>query len=437
MTTNPTIKKLTSRLNELRVMPAGPDRISAAVSLVADANEQAKKSREDLGKAAWTLHYRHKDKGWTKQKASKGTGVGGSSLFPTGGPVTMSDDEIRAQLPEWDAETALAERDKAAADLAAYRQLAEDARKIRREDIAALYQGHLDGVQWEIAAIGSTYELDLTMVSGDLKAQGVELRPSQRRRVASAESEQPTDLGPIARMLGVSRMALQNRIRYWGKPEVADKPYAFPADANAGDGKYWPAKVKAWFDRLPAMAAAPTGLSLRRAAAQVGEPYATVKGALLAAADAGNLPHELVYSNGAVNEALFVEWWRARKERLTAGTTLVDAAAKVGVNEKTFRTAVHDAEKAGELPKGAKVSDRRYDEDVLLAWWRQRTSPQTVASAGTTMTDLADAAGVSLDRVRYQVRKAEKEGTLPEGVRLESGRFNKKAGLEWLKSLGL
>ncbi|WP_433513706.1 hypothetical protein ACQP2T_60850 [Nonomuraea sp. CA-143628] len=434
MSTDPT---QTLTLDELRAMPAGPDRIRAAAGLAAAANAEAKDARELLGKAAWTLHYRHKAKGWSKQKASKGTGVGATSLFPTGTPVAPSDEDILAQLPDWDPDTALAERDQAAAELKTHRALAESAREIRRQDIAALYQGHLDGRQWEIAEIGAEYKLDLTMVSGDIKAQGVELRPSQRRKVASESGEQPTELGPIARMLGVSRVALQNRIRYWGKPEQADKPTAFPADADAGDGKYWPAKVKAWFDRLPAMANAPTGLSMHRAADQVGEPYATVKGALLAAADAGNLPHELVYSNGAVNEALFVEWWRERKERLTAGTTLVDAAERAGVNEKTFRTAVHAAEEAGELPKGAKVSDRRYDEDILLAWWRQKTSPEVVASAGTTMKDLAEAAGLNLDKVRYQVRKAEKDASLPEGVRLESGRFNKKAGLAWLKSLGL
>ncbi|MEU7863940.1 hypothetical protein [Nonomuraea sp. NPDC049141] len=130
--------------------------------------------------------------------------------------------------------TALAKRDEAAKELKAKRALADAVREIRRQDIAALYQGHLDGRQWEIAEIGAEYKLDLTMVSGDIKAQGVELRPSQRRKVADAAAEQPIEVGPIARMLGVSRVALQNRIRYWGKPEQADKPNAFPADADAG-----------------------------------------------------------------------------------------------------------------------------------------------------------------------------------------------------------
>ncbi|MEU7861592.1 helix-turn-helix domain-containing protein [Nonomuraea sp. NPDC049141] len=153
--------------------------------------------------------------------------------------------------------------------------------------------------------------------------------------------------------------------------------------------------------------------------------------------DAGTLPPDIVYGSGAVNEILFVEWWRKRKESLSAGTTLADAAERVGVNEKTFRTAVHEAEAAGELPEVAKVSDRRYDEDALLAWWQEKTSPEAVASAGTTMKDLAETAGLKVDQVRYQVRKAEEAGILPEGVRPASGRFNKKAGLAWLESLGL
>ncbi|TMR92400.1 hypothetical protein [Nonomuraea basaltis] len=434
MSTDPTP---TPTLDELRGMPTGPDRISAAAGAAAAANADVKKAREDLAKAVWTLHYRHKDKGWSKQKASKGTGVGATSLFPTGSPVAPSEEQILEQLPNWDADTALAERDKAAAELAKHRAFADGAREIRRKDIAALYQGHLDGKQWEIAEIGAEYELDTTMVTGDIKAMGVTLRPSQRRKVASENSGQPTELGPIARMLGVSRIYLQHRIRYWSNPERSSKPGAFPADAEAGDGKYWPDKVKTWFDSLPAMAAAPTGLSLHRAAEQVGEPYPTVKGAIISAAEAGTLPPELIYGSGAVNEALFVQWWRDRKERLSAGTTLVDAAKKAGVNEKTFRTAVHEAEAAGELPEKARVSDRRYDEDVLLAWWRQKTSPEAVASTGTTMKDLAEAAGLKVDKVRYQVRKAEESGSLPEGVRLPSGRFNKEKGLAWLKSLGL
>ncbi|MEU4513241.1 hypothetical protein AB0G05_27405 [Nonomuraea wenchangensis] len=434
MSTRPTFKQMSNRLDELRRMPAGVERIRYAADLVSDANAAAKEARKALGEAAWTLHYRHKDKGWSKQKASKGTGVGATSLFPPGGPITQADEDIAAQLPDWDVETALGKRDQAASDLGLYRKLAESAREIRRKDIAAVYQGHLDGRQWEIAEIGAEFNLDLTMVAADLKAEGVELRPSQRRKVASASSDQPTDLGPISRMLGVSRLALTHRIRYWSKPEQAGKPNAFPPDADAGNGKYWPARVKEWFDRLPLVAAAPTGLTLRRAAAQVGESDSTVKAAIMAAADAGDLPHELVYSNGAVNEKVFVQWWRERKERLTAGTTLVDAAAKAGVNEKTFRVAVHDAEKAGELPKGAKVSDRRYDEAILLTWWQQRSSPE---AAGITMKDLAEAAGLKVDAVRYQVRKAQEAGTLPEGVRLETGRFNKQQGLAWLKSLGL
>ncbi|MEU6712913.1 hypothetical protein ABZ897_15645 [Nonomuraea sp. NPDC046802] len=424
-------------LDEVIAIQDGQRRLSASIALAAAATADAKKARDALAKAAWTLYYRHKGKGWSKQKASKGTGVTATSLFPTGGPVTQSDEQIAEQLPDWDVATALAERDKAASDLKKHRALADAAREIRRKDIVALYQGHLDGRQWEIAEIGAEYGMDLTMVSGDIKAQGVELRPSQRRKVASAGSSQPTELGPIARMIGVSRIFLAHRIRYWSKPEQAGKPNAFPADAAAGDGKYYPLRVKEWFDRLPAMAAAPTGLSLRRAAEQVGEPYPTVKGAIERAADAGTLPPDLIYGTGAVNEDLFVQWWRDRKERLSAGTTLVDAAAKAGVNEKTFRLEVHAAEDAGELPEGAKVSDRRYDEDALLAWWKRKTSPESVASAGTTMKDLAEAAGLKVDAVRYQVRKAQEAGTLPEGVRLESGRFNKKAGLQWLKSLGL
>ncbi|MGA4995838.1 hypothetical protein [Nonomuraea bangladeshensis] len=421
-------------LDDVLVITDGMQRLSAAIALAASVSADAKEARKALGEAVWVLHYRHKDQGWSKQKASKGTGVGATSLFPTGGAVTLSDDDIVAQLPDWDVETALAKRDQAAAKLKERRALADAARDVRRRDIAALYEGRLDGRQWEIAEIGAEFNLDLTMVAADLKAEGVELRPSQRRKVASASSDQPTDLGPISRMLGVSRLALTHRIRYWSKPEQAGKPNAFPPDADAGNGKYWPARVKEWFDRLPLVAAAPTGLTLRRAAAQVGESDSTVKAAIMAAADAGDLPHELVYSNGAVNEKVFVQWWRERKERLTAGTTLVDAAAKAGVNEKTFRVAVHEAEKAGELPKGAKVSDRRYDEAILLTWWQQRSSPE---AAGITMKDLAEAAGLKVDAVRYQVRKAQEAGTLPEGVRLETGRFNKQQGLAWLKSLGL
>ncbi|MFI6536613.1 hypothetical protein ACIBHY_29475 [Nonomuraea sp. NPDC050547] len=424
-------------LDELRAMPAGPDRIRAAAAAAAAANDSAKTAREALATAAWTLHYRHRDKGWSKQKASKGTGVGATSLFPTGSPVAPSEDQILELLPVWEVGAALTARDAAAADLAKHRAFADGAREIRRTDIAALYQGHLDGRQWEISEIGAEFELDLTMVAGDIKAVGVTLRPSQRRKVASEASDQPTGLGPIARMLGTSRLYLQACVRYWSDPARAEKPNAFPSEAVAGEGKYWPGKVKPWFERLPAMAAAPTGLSLHRAAALVGEPYPTVKSAITAAAEAGTLPPDIVYANGAVNEDRFVAWWRERKERLTAGTTLVDAAEKVGVNEKTFRTAVHEAEEAGELLKEAKVSDRRYDEDLLLAWWRRKTSPEAVASAGTTMKDLAETAGLKVDQVRYQVRKAEEAGTLPEGVRLDSGRFNKQAGLNWLKSLGL
>jgi hypothetical protein len=417
------------RLQELTGMPAGVDRIKAALRIGNDAADKAKPAREQLAKAAWVLAYRH---GWSKTKAAKDTGLFTTSIFPAAALVEPSEEEILAALPDWDEDTAVAERSAAAAVFAVCKAVEDGARDVRRRDVAALYTGQLDGRQWEMADIGNTFNVDTTMVKSDLKAADVELRPSQRRKVATPQSG-PENLGAIARMLGVSRLYLKDRITYWRNPAREGNPKAFPPDAAADGGKYWPSKVAAWFRSLPTVAASPTGLTLRRAADRVGEPYDTVKSAIDQAADDGTLPAGLVYSNGAVHEGHFVEWWRTRKERLHAGVPLSDVADELGVDYKTFRTRVRAAEDAGTLPDTARRGDR-YDRDGLVEWWRSASSSE---GEGVMMKTLAEDLGVKPEQVRYQVRKAEQAGGLPAGVRLESGRFDLESARRWWRSLGL
>ncbi|MEU4703347.1 hypothetical protein [Nonomuraea dietziae] len=416
-------------IEELNDMPPGLDRIRAAHRTAGDAADAAKPAREQLTKAAWELRYRHK---WSKAKASEKTGLFSTTLFPAASLVEPSEEEILERLPGWDLETALAEREAAAAKFATQRAIEDAAREIRRKDVAALYQGHIDGRQWDQAEIGAEFGMDTTMVKADLKAMGVELRPSQRRKVASEEGA-PVDLGPISRMLGVSRLYLKAVIRYWGDPARAEDPKAFPQDAAAGEGKYWPGKVKQWFERLPVVAASPTGLTLARAAERVGEPYEAVKAAIDSAAEDGTLPADVVYSNGAVHEERFTAWWRERKERLYSGDSLITLAELLKVDYKGLRTKVRAAEEAGELPKGVKLGER-YDRIQFLSWWRAISS---VTSEGVTMKALAEALGVKPEKVRYQVRKADEAGGLPAGVRLENGRFDFDAARTWWRSLGL
>ncbi|MET8006294.1 hypothetical protein [Nonomuraea glycinis] len=421
--------QMKKRLQELTGMPAGVDRIKAALRIGNDAADKAKPAREQLAKAAWVLAYRH---GWSKTKAAKDTGLFTTSIFPAAALVEPSEKEILAALPDWDEDTAVAERTTAAKVFSACRAVEDGAREVRRHDVAALYQGQFDGRLWEIADIGTEYGMDTTMVKADLKAAGVELRPSQRRKVASPEGG-PENLGAIARMLGISRLYLKDRITYWRNPSRADNAKAFPPDAAAEGGKYWPNKVAAWFRSLPTVAASPTGLTLRRAADRVGEPYDTVKSAIDQAADDGTLPAGLVYSNGAVHEGHFVQWWRTRKERLHAGVPLSDVADELGVDYKAFRMKVRAAEDAVELPAEARRGDR-YDRDGLVAWWRSASSSE---DEGVMMKTLAEQLGVKPEQVRYQVRKAEQAGGLPAGVRLESGRFDLEAARRWWRGLGL
>lgn len=415
-------------IDELNDMPSGPERLRAAHRTATDAAAKAKPARDALATAAWVLHYRH---GWSRSKAAKDTGLFTTSIFPHSVVVELTDEEILARLPTFSLEEALEERDKNAREFRRLKAIEEAARDIRRKDVAALYQGHYDGRQWEMVDIAAAAGgMDMSIVKSDLKASGVEVRPGQKRKVANIEGS-PEDLGPIARMLGVSRLYLKALVRYWRDPARADDPKAFPADAIAEDGKYWPGKVAAWFRSMPTVAASPTGLTIARAAERVGEPYETVKAAIDSAAEDGTLPADIVYSNGAVHEGRFTAWWRARKEYLHAGESLSALAEALGVDYKNLRTTVRSFEQVGELPEGVKIGER-YDKVRFIEWWRAISA---APAEGVTMKVLAEALGVSPDKVRYQVRKAEQAGTLPPGVRLGNGRFHYERARTWWQSL--
>lgn len=405
----------------------GMNRVKAAHAIVVEEAPKVSAASAKLRKAAWVLHHRH---GWSKSKAASGTGLALTSVFPPAKVVEPSREEILAQLPDWDEATAKTTRDEQARKYATAKQEENTARDIRRRDVSALYQGHLDGKLWEMADIGTGAGLDTTVIKADLKALGVKIRPGQKRKAASVDGP-PAPLGDIARMAGVSPLYLRDRVGYWSDPSRARRKHAFPTDAAVEDDLYDPGKVKAWLDTLPQVAASPRGLALRAFAGRIGENEETVKSALTAAADRGLLEPGTVLPDGAVDEALATVWWKRRKETLTAasqGESLYALADTHGRPYKDLRLLVREAEKAGTFPEQAKIGDR-YVPERFAAWLAQQDQRKTV-----TLKELAERAGVTYEQARHQVRKAEGDGTLPAGVK-EGKAFVLEPALAWVKGI--
>ncbi|SDH67862.1 hypothetical protein SAMN05421505_12048 [Sinosporangium album] len=416
-------------LTELRGKPSSTDRVRDAHRAVTDALGAGREQRKALATAAWVLHHRH---GISKRRAVAGSGVQVYTVFPPpSAPADAEQEaEIVAQLPDWDHDEATRRRDTAAALLHTLKLLEDGAREVRRTDIAHLYTGQLDGRQHEITDISADLDIEASTIRGDLKAADVPLRPVHRFRTATPGDASAT-LGEIARMLGVPRLVLKERIRYWSAPERARHEQAFPADGRTDDGHYRPGPVRQWWQQMPVVAAAPAGISLRRAAEQVGEPYESVRSAVQQAVDKGELTSEVIAADGSVNPAKFTAWWSRRKGL----TTLPKLCAQVGTGIKAFRLAIRAAETDGTFPAEARPGGGDlYDGPKVLAWWADRTR-------GVSLVDAAGELGTTPERLRYQLRKAEgrlgtREGTgLPAGVRLDNGRLDLKAARAWWNTL--
>ncbi|GAA4209211.1 hypothetical protein GCM10022252_75390 [Streptosporangium oxazolinicum] len=361
--------------DELERRPPGMARIKAAHQIVVDEAPKVSEASEKLREAAWVLHHRHE---WSKSRAASGTGMALTSVFPPPKFVEPSKEDILKKLPDWDEIIA---RATIALEARNYRNAKAEggkARDIRRRDIAALYQGHLDGKLWEMADIGTEAELDTTVVKADLKALKVAIRPGQKRKAAVLGGP-PAPIGDIARLAKVSPLYLRQQVGYWSAPERTPGKHAFPGDAAVGDGLFDPDMVLAWLKKLPTVASAPAGLTLRAFSGRIGENEETVKSAIAKAADRGTLPSGAVLPDGSVNEAVTTSWWQQRSAAKAeaaspepGGPVLVlmqDVAADLEVPVHTFRYQVRKATTAGTLPPAVRPDGKKFDLPAARAWW--------------------------------------------------------------------
>ncbi|MEU8378710.1 hypothetical protein [Streptosporangium sp. NPDC048865] len=352
-------------LASLRAMPAGVDRIRAAHAIVTSATEEAEKHRGQIDEFVAVLLYRH---GWKKARLARASGIAVVVLF-----------RARVVLPEPPADLVMSEADaeeNLTTAAAAYRNqqnLAKEAREVRRDDVVAMYLGHLDGKLWETPAIArevSTEGVALSdsLVKADLAAREVERRPASGHRVAELDGP-PAPLPNIARMMHVAPNRLKDAV------QAAKRSNRFPAGAMEGD-LYVPRAVAEWWpttERASKRAYGPTGEQLATLARRYDLNYQAAKTAVRYAEERAGTPEGLPagvhHDDGTFDEEAFITWWRARAEALQAGTTLKDIAESLQVDYAWLRDRIKAYKKkhGDALPEGVQLPYRRWDKDKFVA----------------------------------------------------------------------
>ncbi|MET8382411.1 hypothetical protein ABZV14_05315 [Streptosporangium canum] len=147
-------------------------------------------TRKDIDKLGAVLLYRH---GWKKARLGRAACISPMNLF-----------SARVTLPEPLDDFVLTEVEAQLTDKSpSYRQeqeRAKAAREIRRDDVVALYQGHIDGRRRETPDIAQETGMSDNLVKADLIARQVELRPAKGQRAATLDRP-AAPLPDIARML--------------------------------------------------------------------------------------------------------------------------------------------------------------------------------------------------------------------------------------------
>ncbi|MER6830811.1 hypothetical protein ABT352_32795 [Streptosporangium sp. NPDC000563] len=352
-------------LAKLRAMPAGIDRIRAAHAIVTSATEAAERHRAEIDEFVAVLLYRY---GWKKARLARASGIAVVVLF-----------RARVVLPEPPADLVMAEaeaEENLTTAAAAYRSqqgLAKDAREVRRDDIQAMYLGHLDGKLWETGEVGrkvSTEGVALSdsLVKADLTARDIERRPASGHRVATPDGP-AAPLADIARMMHVAPNRLKDAV------QAAKRGNRFPTAAMEGD-LYVPRAVAQWWpttERASKRAYGPKGEQLATLARRYGLNYQAAKTAVRYAEERAGTPEGLPagvhHDDGTFDEEKFLTWWRARAEMLEAGTTLKAIAEDLRVDYGWLRDRIkaYKAKHGGALPDGVQLPYRRWDKDKFVA----------------------------------------------------------------------
>ncbi|MEV7011668.1 hypothetical protein [Streptosporangium sp. NPDC051022] len=340
-------------IEAIQAMPPGAGRARAAHEATEDANIAAAIHRQTITGLVAVLEG---DYGHTKADLGRSTGIAVQNLFPPNAvlPRPKGKAPKEPQAVKQLAEEATGYRDE--------RAKAKAVREIRRDDVAALYQGALDGRQWETGEIARETGMSDSLVKADLKARGVDLRPATGPRTASLDDESAT-LAEIARMLRVDYKRLKDAV------QAHTRSRTLPEEAEAGGGaaddrRYVPRVVAEWWPTIRSakrVAYAPQGAKLSDLARRYGENYEKVKTAVRYAERAGELAEGVRNDDGTFNEQAWLEWWRAR------GVTLSDIAAEQGVDYEKLRQRVRAFLSKHELAEGVRLDSGRWNRERFLA----------------------------------------------------------------------
>ncbi|GHE31344.1 hypothetical protein GCM10017673_37590 [Streptosporangium violaceochromogenes] len=338
-------RRETRAIEKLRAAAAGAGRARAAHEMTEQANAAAAAHRAEITGLAAVLHEVH---GAGKIALARAAGIAVQNLFPPNAVLPRP-----AQPPE--EPQAWKQLRAEAYGYRLQRAKAHAAREVRRDDVVALYQ------QQEPSRIARELGMVDSLVKGDLKARGVELRPAIK---AAGLDDESATLAEIARMLGVDYKWLKDRVRSHQRGGTLPEGAEFRQGSRDGKPRYVPRVIAGW---IPAIRQprrvdhAPKGEKLADLARRFGEPYERVRTAIRVAEQAGDFPTGVRNPDGTFNEEPFMAWWRAR------GVTLKDLAAELGADYEPLRWRVRTFLNSGSLPDGVRLPSGRWNREGFMA----------------------------------------------------------------------